>query len=202
MDEHLNDVSTVHAVEPPKFYALRHWLDKAKDWPGKVLRRMAIGYLVWAARKSNYVSFAEMEMRAAGWDMEATDGPDLWMRNHLFALLAVFANEGHSGSSAAWARQVFTKLSAFEPLAPLTGEPDEWMDVSDTMYQNRRCSHVFKDGKDGKDGRAYDIDGVVWRDKDGCTYTNRASRVFITFPYYPKTEYRDAPPDEDNREAA
>jgi len=56
---------------------------------------------------------------------------------------------------------------------------------------------VFKDA----DGRAYDIDGRVFREPNGCCYTSSDSRVYITFPYRPKTEYVDVPfPSE--REAA
>ena len=53
------------------------------------------------------------------------------------------------------------------------------------MYQNRRCPHVFKSDADG----AYDIDGRVFVDPDGSSYTSRDSRVSIEFPYTPKREY-------------
>lgn len=35
----------------------------------------------------------------------------------------------------------------------------------------------------------YDTEGRVFCDPDGICYTNRDSRVDITFPYTPKTEY-------------
>jgi len=56
--------------------------------------------------------------------------------------------------------------------------------VSDGLWQNNRCSHVFKDA----DG-AWDIDGKIFTDPQGCSYTNRDSRVMIEFPYVPKREY-------------
>lgn len=59
-------------------------------------------------------------------------------------------------------------------------------------HQNKRCSHVFKD----KDGNAYDIDGKVFREPDGCCFTSKDSFVPVTFPYTPKTEYVDVPKDE------
>ena len=87
----------------------------------------------------------------------------------------------------------------FEPLVPLTGEDWEWVDVSDlsgrTLYQNKRCSHVFKD-----DNGAYDMHGIVWYEwytdeetgeKYKSTFTSRESRVPVTFPYTPKTEYKE-----------
>lgn len=38
-------------------------------------------------------------------------------------------------------------------------------------------------------GKAYDINGKVFKESDGCCYTNKDSRVYIDFPYTPKTEY-------------
>ena len=54
-------------------------------------------------------------------------------------------------------------------------------------WQNNRASHVFK----CSDGQAYDIEGKIFRDKAGHCYTNRDSRVDVTFPYTPKREYVD-----------
>ena len=55
--------------------------------------------------------------------------------------------------------------------------------------QNHRCSHVFK----GPDGRAYDINGRIFCESNGCCYTSRDCRVYIEFPYTPKCEYVDVP---------
>lgn len=82
---------------------------------------------------------------------------------------------------------------AFEPLSPLTGEASEWMEVGDGMWQNRRCSRVFK----GRDGVAYDSEGRVFCDPDGCTYLSRDSRVHVTFPYTPHTEHVNVPAESD-----
>jgi hypothetical protein len=81
---------------------------------------------------------------------------------------------------------LFEKVARFEPLTPLTGDDDEWMEVGDGMFQNIRCSHVFKN----KDG-AYDIDGRIFREPNGSCYTNGKSRVPVTFPYTPSREYVD-----------
>lgn len=67
---------------------------------------------------------------------------------------------------------------AFGPLSPLTGEDSEWNEIGEGRFQNRRSSRVFKD----EDGRAYDIEGRVFRDGAGC-YTSRDSRVYVEFPY-------------------
>jgi hypothetical protein len=104
-------------------------------------------------------------------------------------MLEQFAEEGHSGMSASMAISLFERLARFEPLTPLTGDDDEWTEVVEGQWQNRRCSHVFKDA----DGRAYDSNGRVFREPDGICFTSRDSRVYIEFPYTPKVEYVDVP---------
>lgn len=153
------------------------------------------------------VSYAEDELNRIGLTDE--DEYNGMMRKHLLHMVGEFANEGHSGFSASYALQCLRKLLNFKPLSPLTGADDEWHDVAEISgvphYQNKRCSSVFKDGKDGE---AYDIDGkVFWewiRTEDGreikSYYTGRESRVPVTFPYTvpdePIYEYRysDAEP--------
>jgi hypothetical protein len=86
-------------------------------------------------------------------------------------------------------------LLRYEPLGPLTGEPDEWVDHGYCM-QNNRCSHVFKQA-DRFDGQAYDIQGKVFREPSGACYTCSDSFVPITFPYTPTTVYVDVPATKD-----
>lgn len=99
----------------------------------------------------------------------------------------MFSKQGHSGFSAPYCVETFRKLALHEPLVPLSGADDEWNEVSDGMWQNNRCSHVFKDA----DGKAYDIEGRIFREPNGACYTSRDSRVYIEFPYTPKREYVD-----------
>lgn len=134
----------------------------------------------------SYEAHAEREFQALGWDF-TEDGPNRWIRDNVLELLKAFSAQGHSGSSAPYAIGLFEKLARFEPLCPLTGAAEEWTEVSEGMWQNRRCSHVFKDS----DGRAYDIDGKIFREPNGCCYTNLESRVYVEFPYTPKREYVD-----------
>lgn len=154
------------------------------------------------------VQYAESELDRIG----MTDDGDMngMMRKHLLHMVKEFADEGHSGFSASYALQCLKKLLNFKPLSPLTGKDDEWTDVSSISgvphYQNKRCSSVFKDGKDGQ---AYDIDGKVfwewYRDEETgearkSYYTSRDSRVPVTFPYTVPDEpiyewrYSDADP--------
>jgi len=111
------------------------------------------------------------------------------MCEHILKMVNVFAEEGHSGFSANYAINILQKLLRFEPLSPLTGEDDEWRlcEYSDReTYQNKRFSRVFKEGKDGQ---AYDMQGKVFVEPNGASYTSRDSRVYIEFPYVPHTEY-------------
>lgn len=153
---------------------------------------------------SNIKNHALAEFRAAGWVDEKGDYTDEMQQaicEHVLKLLEIFAGEGHSGSSAPYAINVFKKLAMFEPLVPLTGEDWEWTEVGEGCFQNKRCSRVFKQA-DRFDGQAYDIDGIVFFDwytdpetgeKSKSYFTGRDSFVPVTFPYTPTTEYKESP---------
>lgn len=154
--------------------------------------RLRWRYRAWRKRNepSNLELHARRELKAAGYDPDdKEEGPNKWIQENVIELLRVFSKQGHSGSSAPYCVDLFQKLASFEPLVPLQGTDDEWNEVSDDLWQNNRCSHVFK----GADGKAYDIEGIIWRDPDGGCSQNYESRVPVTFPYTPKREYRDRP---------
>lgn len=136
---------------------------------------------------SNLESFAKDELTRAGMFNKDSDYGGM-LGDAVMKMVKVFADEGHSGYSASMAVSVFERVARFEPLTPLTGADDEWMEVHDGTFQNIRCSHVFKEG-----GVAYDIQGKVFREPGGGCYTNFDSRVPVTFPYTPKIEYVDVP---------
>lgn len=135
--------------------------------------------------------FARDEMQRAGLFDKGSDY-DGMMGEAVMKMIDVFADEGHSGFSANMAISIFEKVARFEPLTPLTGADDEWMEIGTQnggpLFQNKRCSHVFKDMNG-----AYDIDGKVFREPSGACFTNSDSRVSVTFPYVPKREYVDVP---------
>lgn len=147
---------------------------------------------------SNYHKHALTEFKAAGWlneDGTYIDEMQGMICDHVLKLLEVFNGEGHSGSSAPYAINLFSKLAKFETVAPLTGEDWEWNKLDYGMgmqYQNKRDSRVFKD----EDGKAYFIEGKVFWEWSGTKeepykshYTCRESRVYVDFPYVPETEY-------------
>lgn len=140
---------------------------------------------------SNLIDHAKIELQAIGYDPnDQEDGPNKWIQENILELLEVFSKQGHSGSSAPYCINLFTKLARFEPLCPLTGEDSEWTEVSAKLFQNKRCGHVFKEN-----GQAYDSQGKIFRDPDGSCWSNGESRVPVTFPYTPHTEYVDRPAD-------
>lgn len=135
----------------------------------------------------NLVSHARTELEIAGWmKPDAMYGP--MMGQAVVDMQKLFSMEGHSGMSASIATSLFEKVSRFEPLTPLTGDDSEWNEAWGGGQQNKRCSHVFKEN-----GEAYDINGRVFRKPSGVCFSSRDSRVPVTFPYTPKTEYVDVP---------
>jgi hypothetical protein len=136
-----------------------------------------------------YTKFAKQELKALGYiplEESQEDGPNKWIQENLMELLSVFKEQGHSGTSALYCVELFKKLALFEPLSPLQGTDDEWVDIGE-IYQNIRCSRVFKDKESGD---AYDIKGKIFRDATGH-YINKNSKVYVTFPYTPKSEIID-----------
>ena len=147
------------------------------------------------------IEHAKTELQAIGM-LGSEDEMNTMMSDNIMQLIETFAEQGHSGFSATYCINMFTKLANFKALSPLTGADDEWNDVSDygdgtKRYQNKRYGSVFKDGDS-----AYNIDGKVfweWYRDEGVDpmktyYTSIGSRVPVTFPYTipdkPIYEYR------------
>ncbi|RSK50099.1 hypothetical protein [Hymenobacter rigui] len=114
--------------------------------------------------KSNLVLHARAELKAAGlWDETADYGGEV--ANSVMQLVQVLSYQGHSGGSHDQTLNLFEKLARFQPLGPLTNNPEEWMDVSyggEPIWQSRRQSDAFsKDGGktfytlDGPEGREF-----------------------------------------------
>lgn len=121
------------------------------------------------------IEHAKRELLLLGYKLnnDNDDEIDNWIVNDLLELIEMFSKQGHSGSSAPYIIDLFKKIAGFKPLTPLTGSDDEWNDVSEKagriLYQNKRCSHVFKDNE-----KAFDVNN---------------SCVDITFPYTPFKEH-------------
>lgn len=129
----------------------------------------------------NLYAHAVRELPLAG-----DDEMQAMMNKCLLQMVLVFSSQGHTGFSAGYAIGALTKLLNFEPLGPLTGADSEWNEVATGVWQNNRCSHVFKDGTG-----TYDSEGRIFREPNGACFTSRKSRVYIEFPYTPSREYVD-----------
>lgn len=99
----------------------------------------------------------------------------------MLGLLKQFLRQWDSGGAVAVASQVFNRLLAGQPLSPLTGTEDEWIDRSEMAqkptWQNARCVSVFRERRGGK---------FVYYDNDLPTPAGE-DRAYITMPYDPAT---------------
>ena len=126
---------------------------------------------------SNLVEYAKDELKRIGMVDSGEPYNDMGTKA-ILDLIELFSSQGHSGFSAPYVINAFSRLAMFKPLSPLTGEDDEWNDVGD-IFQNKRYSAVFKN----KDGVAYNVEGKVFTDDGEVWYTCKDSKVNVTFPY-------------------
>ena len=127
---------------------------------------------------SNLVEYAKDELKRIGM-IDSGDPYNESVTKAILDLIELFASQDHSGFSASYVINAFGRLAKFKPLSPLTGKDDEWDDVGDGLYQNKRYSAVFK----YKDGTPYDINGKVFTANGEVWYTCKDSKVNVTFPY-------------------
>lgn len=128
----------------------------------------------------------------------------------ILALCDKFGKSGQSGGSAPYTAsaisQAVKKLMLQNPIMPMTGIDDEWVNVSEygngknemeCAYQNRRCNGLFKNSE----GKSWYLDAIAWKEENNICYSGRAllpngevfySRQYVkSFPFTPKTFYID-----------
>ena len=127
---------------------------------------------------SNLVDYAKDELKRIGM-IDSGEACNDWATKAILDLIELFASQGHSGFTAPYVVKAFSRLAMFKPISPLTGKDDEWDDIDDGFFQNKRYASVFKD----KDGTAYNIKGKVFTDDGELWYINRDSSENVTFPY-------------------
>lgn len=139
----------------------------------------------------NLTEHAKKELQLAGLFDKDSDY-DGALGHAVMELIEVFSKQGHSGFSAGRVISLFKKVANYECLMPLTGNDDEWNDVSryggSSLFQNNRVSSVFK----RKDNRAYYLNGIVWTNQKGQSFTGTvdgisSSQYINKFPFTPKT---------------
>lgn len=144
---------------------------------------------------SQLVAHAKRELKAAGLFDKDSDYEG-GLGESVLELVNKFAEQGHSGASAAMTTQLFSKVASYEALSPLTGEDDEWNQINDGIdgdikYQNKRDGRVFKHA----DGRVTFNDAIIWRGDIGGDFSGSvegiSSIAIKGFPFTPKTFYID-----------
>ena len=158
---------------------------------------------------TNTAKFAKQEL-----DILAATVPDAVVTpfsKQILALCEAFGKSGQSGGSAPFVAsaisQVVKKLLLHEPICDVTGHESEWVEIGlemgskEPVYQNVRCSALFKDGS--LDAKAHYLDAIVWKgveDYDtftGSVYVDEnnfeliSSVQYVRFPFKPKTFYID-----------
>lgn len=93
---------------------------------------------------SNLVEHARRELETAGYFDDDSDYGGM-LGDAVVELVELFAKQGHSGMSAMMTTALFEKLSSFKALTPLTTDPDEWVEVGEYTWQNRRQSEAFSE---------------------------------------------------------
>ncbi len=127
----------------------------------------------------------------------------------ILALCEAFGKSGQSGGSAPYTASAIAdtvkKLCLQNPICDVLGAEVEWCDISESMggesvYQNNRCSALFKNGKNA---HPHYLDAIVWQgEEDWDTFTGQVyiddknfeligSSQFVKFPFKPKTFYID-----------
>lgn len=103
--------------------------------------------LFWRKPKqlqSDIRDYAQRELELAGLFSEDSDYGGM-IGEAVMELVEVFVKQGHSGFSAGMTLHLFRKVASFEPITPLTFEPEEWNHVHEDTYQHRRKPSVFSD---------------------------------------------------------
>jgi hypothetical protein len=127
-------------------------------------------------------------------------------KDEILALVDKFGESGQSGGSAPYTAGAIAhavkKLCLNDPICDVVGTDEEWVDVSEgmgkKMYQNNRCTGLFKD----KDGVSY-IDAIVFQGDITGGFTGNgsvslkngkkigSSQKIKGFPFKPKTFHID-----------
>lgn len=142
-------------------------------------KRLSLCWRILRAKSCNSMKHANRELPHIG-----NDEMGSLMADQLRELVLVFSTHGHSGFSANYAIRTLGLLLRFKPIAALTGEDNEWVEIGEGVKQNNRCSSVFIDA-DRFNGKPYDINAIVFREPSGACFTGRGSGQPISFPYNP-----------------
>lgn len=140
---------------------------------------------------------AELEIKAL---MKGNpENPIKGMEKEIVALADAFGRSGQSGGSgpytASLLSQLVRELCMQQPVSPLTGEDDEWEEITESkekIFQNKRCGSIFKHEGD----KCKYIEAIIFEDEEGHSFAGEVEGIFSaqgikSFPFIPKTFYID-----------
>lgn len=137
----------------------------------------------------NIIEFSENELNLLLKNCKDADAVQVQkeINSNIMEIVKLFAQQKYSGFSAGYVLNIIERLLKYKPLTPLTGEDDEWEEVSisDTqkVLQNKRCPQVFKEINE-TNGVVYDSEGKMFSSDNGHTWWHTSeSRVNVTLPY-------------------
>lgn len=103
--------------------------------------------------------------------------------------------DGHSGMSIAFTRDILIRLIDGEPLTAVEDREEDWEKVGEDKFQHKRMCRLFKTVKNGKTSYS-DVERVYCKlRKSTATFTNGfITRIIdemypITMPYMPNGRY-------------
>ena len=156
---------------------------------------------------TNTQSFAKSEFDILHKICEMNSDPDempvvLEFESEMLAICEAFGKSGQSGGSAPYTAgaicSTLKKLLMHQPIAPVMGTDDEWVECTKGLWQNMRCSALFKNDK-----QCWYLDAIIWRgDTEGesgntwDTFTGTVAGITSrqcvkSFPFTPKSFYID-----------
>lgn len=147
------------------------------------------------------LSYAQRELDIIGMTENDDDEANREMRRKILEVVHTFSEQNHNSFSTDYAVSVLQNLLRCQPLSQLTGDDSEWVEVYSKegnesfgkVFQNIRCATVFKDDRGPYDSNGRVFYQWVLHEESGEEYkdfyTTDESRVEITFPYAPVTEF-------------
>lgn len=126
------------------------------------------------------------------------------------SLVEKFSTSGQSGFSAPYTAKclghVIEQLCLQNPIVGIREDEDDWFSIgNDHIYQHRRCSALFKNGK----SKPYFLDAISFIDETGMSFTSNSvmtrdgtkmtSMQMVKFPFMPKTFHVDVVTEGDKR---
>jgi hypothetical protein len=81
--------------------------------------------------------YAKKELTLAGLFEETSDYNGM-LGTAVMELVETHSKQGHSGYSHQLTLEIFNRVVNYKPLSAITNSPDEWMDVGENLWQNKR----------------------------------------------------------------